>query len=136
MEYPSETVDSLGFSPIGLDMPYGIIVQNNPVNFIDPLGLDPTTSDSTIYPPTPNHVKNVKETNRNLDNEIGKCIDENKKCEEAVKSGQKCGIVTWDAPLVSTSCELIYAGCIAEATSHWWWRTFMSYEIYQKGAYQ
>lgn len=38
-EYPSETIAALGFGPIGLDMPYRIIVQNNPINNIDPSGL-------------------------------------------------------------------------------------------------
>jgi hypothetical protein len=51
MKYPSESVDALGFTPIGLDMPYGIIVQNNPVNKIDPNGqnyLDLNFSFGTI----------------------------------------------------------------------------------------
>lgn len=34
-----EVIDCLDFAPIGLDMPYRTIVQNNPVNFVDPLGL-------------------------------------------------------------------------------------------------
>src|SRR3990172_9789847 len=35
------------FAPIGQDMPYWVIVGNNPVNFVDPLGLDVTV---TLYP--------------------------------------------------------------------------------------
>jgi hypothetical protein len=34
-----EVIDTVRFAPIGLDMPYRIIVQNNPVNNVDPLGL-------------------------------------------------------------------------------------------------
>lgn len=40
MEYPSETTDAIGFEPFRLDEPYGIIVQNNPVNKVDPFGLE------------------------------------------------------------------------------------------------
>jgi hypothetical protein len=36
---PSERLESLGFAPIGWDESYRIIVQNNPVNFVDPKGL-------------------------------------------------------------------------------------------------
>ena len=36
--YP-ETLEDIGFTPIGLDEPYRIVVGNNPVNFVDPLGL-------------------------------------------------------------------------------------------------
>lgn len=35
-----ESREDIGFAPIGLDEPYRIVVGNNPVNFIDPLGLD------------------------------------------------------------------------------------------------
>jgi hypothetical protein len=38
------SVDAVGFTPIGQDEPYRIIVQNNPVNKIDPLGLEGLTS--------------------------------------------------------------------------------------------
>jgi hypothetical protein len=55
-EYPSETADALGFAPIGLDMPYGIIVQNNPVNKIDPLGLIWVTTGYN-YPATTNYLQ-------------------------------------------------------------------------------
>jgi hypothetical protein len=34
-----EVIDALAFAPIGLYEPYRIIVQNNPVNFVDPRGL-------------------------------------------------------------------------------------------------
>jgi hypothetical protein len=37
---PLEIVDGFGFAPIGRDEPYRIIVGNNPVNYMDPLGLD------------------------------------------------------------------------------------------------
>jgi hypothetical protein len=56
-EYPSETIDDLGFAPIGLDEPYRVFMtkdpageygdvnlyramRNNLVNFYDPLGFD------------------------------------------------------------------------------------------------
>jgi hypothetical protein len=35
-----EVIDALGFAPIGLDEPYRIIVQNSPVNYIDPEGFE------------------------------------------------------------------------------------------------
>jgi hypothetical protein len=35
-----ESLDDIGFAPIGLDEPYRIVVGNNPVNFVDPLGLE------------------------------------------------------------------------------------------------
>jgi hypothetical protein len=55
---PSETADDLGFAPIGRDEPYRVFMtrdplgeagdvnlyramRNNPVNFVDPLGLCP-----------------------------------------------------------------------------------------------
>jgi hypothetical protein len=50
-EYPSQTADDLWFVPIGLDEPYRIIVQNNPVNLVDPLGLEPQPSPNFV-PPT------------------------------------------------------------------------------------
>jgi len=31
--------EDIGFAPVGLDEPYRIVVGNNPVNFVDPLGL-------------------------------------------------------------------------------------------------
>ena len=34
-----ESREDIGFAPIGLDEPYRIVVGNNPVNFVDPLGL-------------------------------------------------------------------------------------------------
>lgn len=34
-----EPREDIGFAPIGLDEPYRIVVGNNPVNFVDPLGL-------------------------------------------------------------------------------------------------
>ena len=37
-EILQETINK-DFSPIGLDQPYWIIVENNPINFIDPYGL-------------------------------------------------------------------------------------------------
>jgi len=36
--YP-EPLEDIGFTPIGLDEPYRIVVGNNPVNWIDPWGL-------------------------------------------------------------------------------------------------
>jgi hypothetical protein len=36
---PLEILDDTAFVRIGLDEPYRIIVQNNPVNYIDPFGL-------------------------------------------------------------------------------------------------
>jgi hypothetical protein len=62
MEYPSETTDAIGFEPFRLDEPYGIIVQNNPVNKRDPRGLEglgwPGTED-TPYGLTPGQDFNV-----------------------------------------------------------------------------
>jgi hypothetical protein len=49
MEHSWETIEALGFAPIVLDEPYRIIVQNNPVNFIDPKGLATTIIITSDY---------------------------------------------------------------------------------------
>ena len=49
-----ESREDIGFAPIGLDEPYRIVVGNNPVNKIDPLGLDDLDPDDI---PSPGHLE-------------------------------------------------------------------------------
>jgi hypothetical protein len=48
MEYPSETTDAIGCEPVRLDEPYRIIVQNNPVNLVDPVGYSGIDASATV----------------------------------------------------------------------------------------
>ena len=48
------------FLPLPAERPYRIIVQNNPINFIDPLGLEPPS----IVPPNINVLANMERASR------------------------------------------------------------------------
>jgi hypothetical protein len=105
-EYPPKTADGIWFEPIGLDEPYRIIVQNNPVNEIDPLGLEGLTStdDHGNYDPSGDPFNNNYDPNK-------------KECEKApqdkcLKVFMDCMADTLGAPgwsNVTTSGAAAYA---------------------------
>ena len=66
--YP-ETLEDTGFTPIGLDEPYRIVVGNNPVNWVDPLGL--AVLNPNNYPISPA----VQQALENFNNSIGQNHD-------------------------------------------------------------